>query len=138
MKTPIQNELDILIDNMRTKLAPAILELMDNLGYKKRFKFLSKEGAEYVISRESIVWFIENTAIAFQPYISPYNSHEDEIDRTHTLMLEEFHSMQKGFIALSERINKVKEATKWIDNMAIVYERKVIVEKTEMTSDNVH
>lgn len=117
------------MSHMSKVLAPAVLEMMDNLGYRKKFVYFDSEGGKRNLYRDTLVKIIENSEEYFQPYISPYESQEDLIDKMHRFVLGEFMEIKDSFMALSKRKNEAQDALKWIESLGIIYKRQIITEK---------
>lgn len=125
------NDVETLVSYLSTKLAPAVLELMNNLGYEFRFAFYDPEGTEIGVSKSDVMLLIESPDLVFapNPYASRFTSNYDQIDERHRRILREFKDMKVAFNALSERHKEVIEAIQWIDTIGTVYQRRVITEK---------
>jgi hypothetical protein len=132
MSDKLKNELEALKSHMVTILAPAIIDMMDELGYKENFKMYFEEGqntSHKIIRRSHLDLLVKNPDDFFRPYVGIYESQEDMVDKTHHKLLQEFKFLKEAITALSNRKNKVKESIKWIESLGTTYERKVITEK---------
>ena len=132
MKPKVLNEFNKLENDIATTLVPAILELMDCLGYEDSFKYCDERNGEHSIHRTHLIELIENPTKFFTPYTStdrPYSI----IDDRHRNVLSNFSDLKTAFIALVKRKTEAAQASMWIDTISIAYERKIIIEKTKNT-----
>lgn len=129
MNNKIDNEVDTLKSHISTILAPAILDIMEELGYETSFKYYDDNKGEHKLPKSELLMVIEKPDIFFQPYSSAYENNEDKNDKIHMCVLREFNDLKEAFIALHNRKNEAKQGIKWIENIGIIYERKVIIEK---------
>lgn len=133
------NDVETLVSYISTKLAPAVLELMNNLGYEFRFAFYDTEGEEISVSKSDVLLLIESPELVLAPihYAPRFVSNYDVIDERHRRILREFRDMKVAFTALSERSKEVRDAIQWIESIGTVYNRKVIIEKFNARKANI-
>jgi hypothetical protein len=127
---PNNNKFEILKKKISETLAPALLNKMNELGYA-RCMYIDDNGAELGLNISSVLLAISKPDKFFMPYPEPYDSAEGLEDKKHRVIIKEFKFMQQALIALTKRQQEVEEASRWIDNIGTVYERKVIIEKVK-------